>query len=248
MSLDLVNSQVSAPITGSAFSDLLRRVLPNYCSIEGTKRLLQSRIGEERQEFMENIFQGLKNSWNQINVTNELDSFQTMYGFYVEVHNVQDHFTTHHLDEAVIFYRHYATLKIALIKLLKQLRPPEETIMDELLRTDAKILVEAGEKMIIQVPKIMEAKEQQDRKPPLWRRAEIRQNVKKLLVKSLKVWRSFYGAQTPNMKIKDWNVVGFRIVNWQVTYDQWVSCLGSGSTCRPRACPGRNGASYPSDL
>lgn len=248
MSLDLVNSEVTTPITGSSYSDLLRRLFPNYCSIEGTKRLLQSRIGEERQEFLENIFANLKNSWNVINATNDLDSLQVMYDYYVEVHNVQDHFTTLNLDEAIIFYRHYATIKIALIRLLKKLRPPEETIMDELLVKEVKILVEAGEKMITQVPKIMEAKENQVRKPPLWRRAEIRQNIKKLLNKSLKNWRSFYGAPTPNMKVKDWNVVGFRIVNFQVTNDQWVSCLGSGSTCRPRACPGRNGAAFPSDL
>ena len=44
--------------------------------------------------------------------------------------------------------------------------------------------------------------------------------------------------------IKDWDWIRLKFVNDYARTDNhyWVSCWGSGSTCKPRTCPGKLGS------
>ena len=62
--------------------------------------------------------------------------------------------------------------------------------------------------------------------------------LQKHLKESMWEWRRLYGAEMDNEKyyIRDWSKIGMRLPS-----HDWVSCWGSGSTCKPRSCPRSNG-------
>ncbi len=103
--------------------------------------------------------------------------------FYSDLNNAQPYFAENDLGEAVIFFREFATVKITVMKVLKKLNSQWD-YSDKfgiLLREQTKKLVEAGERMIVEVPNV-EYTKHKDWATRQWEAAVLRVKVKVIVI------------------------------------------------------------------
>ena len=98
----------------------------------------------------------------------------------IDLNNDQKMFTESKLETAVIYFREFANLKIILAQYLRDLKQ-NDVLYENNLRQDAKEFIEAGEKMIKEVPKSYWKKQKNGERKHYaekWVEAEIRAKIK----------------------------------------------------------------------
>ncbi len=119
------------------------------------KRLSSYELVATPVSFLRHTFHGFEDTLKQFTFLGQQENSQSMLAFYADLNNAQPYFTEIDLGDAVIFFREFATVKITVMKVLKKLNSCDDSDkFGILLREQTKKLVEAGERMIDDIPNV----------------------------------------------------------------------------------------------
>ena len=140
----------------------------------------------------------------------------------------------------LLYFRDYANLKIQVIQILIELNKGNSKYT-RMLEMDTTEIVSAAERMIYDLaPKLFLINQREHH----WldnRKAIIaktyRGKIRTVFGESLNSWKKLCncGFDEKNF-VQDWSRIALK-----KTDNRWASCWVSGSTCRPRSCPGKDG-------
>merc|ERR1711860_111569 len=116
------------------------------------KKYINTRINEERQRTMGHKFKSFKDTLENIRDLSWESDPGVIKSFYMDLNNEDRLFMKNILEDAVIYFRDYANLKIQVIKILVKLQEGEKKEMYKtLLRNEATEFVKHAKIMEINI-------------------------------------------------------------------------------------------------